>query len=1363
MIKFLGSKLLIECSYIADKLYFNCMNNSIEINYIDGAYIFDFNENEKYIFEHIYFQKEKLKCTISEDIEGKRLLNITDDLYTIESDNGKYIVVIFKGNDNVSHIHIDFSENYKRKLLEISDKTLEQLDNTKVIASSIKYSNDKYNMSLVCENKDGEKVNINKFISDFTNEEVPYRLQIVYDNCKQNTSHAYDIELDDFKYDYISNIDEVCKYVDEIAMEESAEKESVTAESTTEETITEETTTETNTVNESSIEENVKVDESITEESTIEEITIEKGTTYDLYLSVVMYQREKRIRITSPNIDNELAAEQVSISSTGLNNYKVSMYYDSDNGISFNIDTLKLKASVEDIKLEAKQIILTTSIHFDSENQPLLLNDLIDDVSLVVLKRTSSLNITLRDYKIVDNNIIMYINNERMIDGLTLGLWDLFVDLKIKSVGNLVRIKNYTDVPNKKETLIFPYLYNSKVNRSIKPYYTLDDELSFEVNEKLSINRVNHLKLENGKIEIRGAMKLFQGMDISTLSKDISLFFIAENLDRTEIKAKFIIINNQNNLCNFKIITDNIDNWDTDEFKNSIYTKKIAVTLEIDHQLYNLGVNVDYSKIIIEKIDSDIRNKNYKLKSKLLYKIMCRLLPIKKNLVMFQSFGGRSYSGNPKYVYEYAKDNHKKLKFVWALRNQFEHVPGPVIKVKLESLKYYYYLARAEYIVSNLNMQNGVRKRKGAKFIQTWHGTPLKRISFDVNKNSPAYDAKFLRGFAKRVRKWDYLLAQNTFSKEAFRSAFRYKGHIDVIGHPLNDILVKNDSEKINEIKTNLKIDKNKKVILYAPTWRDNSRYILDLDIEKLYEKLHDEYVLLIKTHYFVNTSLEVNKFDGFVYDVSKYEDIQELSLISDVLITDYSSVMFDFAATKKPMVFYCHDLEYYKGKLRGFYFDFEEEAPGPIVKTSEEIADVIANIEEIHLSYKDKYNKFHERFAYLEDGTSSKRACASIFNLGKKKKKIYFLSFNVFGMGGTGRTVINTAESLIEHGYDVELISVLGDKNDQYFDINEDIKVSLLVDKSKKKTRLERVLNARPSILIDKDDEFYSSFSLLTDFKIVKKLIKLRKAILVSTRPGFNIMLTKYFKLRRFKVIGQEHLNFNIHPKNLQKQIKKYYKKLDLLMTLTEADTVGYIKEVPECKNKIVKVPNAVPTLEHSEIVEKKKQIIAAGRLVPQKGFDLLIKTAPKIIEKHPDWVIKIFGKGRDHEYLRDLIIENGVEKNVFLMGPSKKIEKEMQESEIYVLSSRYEGFGMVIVEAMDVRLPVVSFDCPEGPREIITNEKDGILVETENLDELANQINRLIEDRELRESLAVNAKQSVVRFSPANITTIWIENLDI
>ena len=1039
------------------------------------------------------------------------------------------------------------------------------------------------------------------------------------------------------------------------------------------------------------------------------------------------------------------------------------MYYEEDLGLTFNVkkSILEFKADVISLDVKKDKNILTLKLMSNYGNP--FKNKLIEDINLEIRKRSSSLNKNVFHYRLCDEDkaIISIEIDNNILEDISLGIWDLF--LNITSEGNKieVRIRNYDEViENKKDTLLFKYIYINNKNKYIIPYYTLDDHLSLEAKEKISVKKVHYLKVENKRINIK--------LEVSHIGKEeinkdtnLSLYMLGFDLSKTNINAEFKIKNINDSCYLLDITSDIIENADSNEFKNSLYTNKIYIDIELGKNVYPLSLTLDYSKIFIEEIDEKIQNKKYKIRNKILYKLMRQFLPIKKNLVVLQSFGGRSYSGNPKYLYEYAEKNYKELEFVWALRNQFEEIKGRAKKVKIESLKYYYYLARAEYIVSNLNMQNSVRKRKGSKFIQTWHGTPLKKISFDVDRKSPSYDAKFLRGFKKRVSKWDILLSQSKYSTEKFRSAFRYEGKIAETGHPINDILVDNNPNKIKEIKEKLNINTNKKIILYAPTWRDNSKYVLDIDIDKMYKELKDDYILLIKTHYFVNTALDTGSFQGFVYDVSKYEDIQELALISDMLITDYSSVMFDYASTNKPMIFYCHDLEYYKGKLRGFYVDFEEEAPGEITKTTEELVEAIKNIDKSNIKYKEKYKEFYNKYAYLEDGKSSKRAAINIFKQ-NRKRKVYFLSFNIFGMGGTGRTVINTATSLIQSGYDVEIISVFGDRNDQYFEIDESIKVSLLLDKKKKKTRIQRILHSMPSILINKDDEFYKDFSLLTDIRIVKKLLRLRNGVLVSTRPGFNVMLGKYFKIRLFKVIGQEHLNYNIHTKYLQKQIKKYYKKLDLIMTLTDADTEEYIREIPAIKNKLVKVPNAIPSLEEVEGVERKNQIIAAGRLVPQKGFDLLIKAAPKVIEKHPDWVIKIFGKGRELQYLKELIIKNGVEKNVLLMGPTKTIEKEMAESKIYVLSSRYEGFGMVIIEAMKMQVPVVSFDCPEGPGEIITNNEDGLLIENGNIDKLAEAMNKLIEDESLRERLVHNANRNVREYNVENISSLWIENLN-
>lgn len=1332
-------------------VYIKANDMIFELILEENNYLFEIKRYESEIHNVLCFDKDIIQC---EFYCGEEILkNIVDGVKTVECEDNKYRFIIFNDIEGITRLNIQFTDRYKNELEKKSKNIIEKLEDidVRVLNSSIIDNN--YHMDFSILDKNGEIINIKNLLKEEDCEENICNIELLYTSRKDN----FKLESIEFSIkDYKSILETLKKDESSVRLNKITRankekfnliniKEYIEAPYNYKNHISKEDTTYSYITN-------------------IEELhnkDIVNGI-YDVYIKISLYKIEKRVRVKCPNTEQNLILKENIINKKDNDIYNMEVYYEEDLGLTFNIEksVLKFQADVVDLEVENGKNILTLKVMSNYGNP--FKNKLIDDINLEIRKRSSSLNEKIINYRLIDEEeatISIEINNSILKD-LSLGIWDLFLNIISKGDKIEARVRNYDEIENKKDILLFRYIYINNKNKYVIPYYTLDDHLSLEIKEKISVKKVHYLKLENKRINIKLEVSHVGKEEISE-DTNLNLYMLGFDLSKTNINAEFKIKNINDSCYLLDITTDVIENADSNEFKNNLYTNKIYIDIELGKNIYPLSLTLDYSKIFIEEIDEKIQNKKYKIRNKILYKLMRQFLPIKKNLVVLQSFGGRSYSGNPKYLYEYAEKNYKDLDFVWALRNQFEEIKGRAKKVKIESLKYYYYLARAEYIVSNLNMQNSVRKRKGSKFIQTWHGTPLKKISFDVDKKSPSYDAKFLRGFQKRVSKWDILLSQSKYATEKFRSAFRYEGKIAETGHPINDILVENNPNKIKEIKEKLNINTDKKIILYAPTWRDNSKYVLDIDIDKMYKELKDDYILLIKTHYFVNTALDTGSFKGFVYDVSKYEDIQELALISDMLITDYSSVMFDYASTNKPMIFYCHDLEYYKGKLRGFYVDFEEEAPGEITKTTEELVEAIKNIDEANVKYKEKYKEFYNKYAYLEDGKSSKRAAVNVFKQ-KKKRKIYFLSFNIFGMGGTGRTVINTATSLIQSGYDVEIISVFGDRSDQYFEIDEAIKVSLLLDKKKKKTRIQRILHSMPSILINKDDEFYKDFSLLTDIRILKKLLRLRNGILVSTRPGFNVMLGKYFKIRLFKVIGQEHLNYNIHTKYLQKQIKKYYKKLDLIMTLTDADTEEYIREIPSIKNKLIKVPNAIPNLEEIQGIERKNQIIAAGRLVPQKGFDLLIKAAPKVIEKHPDWVIKIFGKGRELQYLKELIIKNGVEKNVLLMGPTKTIEKEMAESKIYVLSSRYEGFGMVIIEAMKMQVPVVSFDCPEGPGEIITNNEDGLLVENGDINKLAEAMNKLIEDESLRERLVHNANRNVREYNIENITSLWIESLD-
>lgn len=229
------------------------------------------------------------------------------------------------------------------------------------------------------------------------------------------------------------------------------------------------------------------------------------------------------------------------------------------------------------------------------------------------------------------------------------------------------------------------------------------------------------------------------------------------------------------------------------------------------------------------------------------------------------------------------------------------------------------------------------------------------------------------------------MISPNRYSTEIFARAFQFDKQMIESGYPRNDYLINsNHSKKIEQIKKKIDLPKDKKVILYAPTWRDNQfyqrgkyKFELQMDLKRLQEKLGSKYIIVLRLHYLIAENLDLTDYDGFVYDLSHYEDIRELYLIADMLITDYSSVFFDYANLKRPMLFFVYDIEDYRDHLRGFYFDFELKAPGPLVKNTEEIIHSIEEIEDGNFHFDES---FYNQYCYLEDGHASKRVVERIF-----------------------------------------------------------------------------------------------------------------------------------------------------------------------------------------------------------------------------------------------------------------------------------------------------------------------------------------------------------------------------------------------
>ena len=395
-------------------------------------------------------------------------------------------------------------------------------------------------------------------------------------------------------------------------------------------------------------------------------------------------------------------------------------------------------------------------------------------------------------------------------------------------------------------------------------------------------------------------------------------------------------------------------------------------------------------RLIARKVYSSVKSVNYKR--------IAKTTPIDPKLIMFEVFMGRQYSCNPKAIYEYITRDSRfdDYRLVWAFRDVEKAKKIPELSraeiVKMKSKEYFKTCAEAAFIITNSNLDNRISKQPGQTFIQTWHGTPLKKLRCDIeaesgNANNSLEEIKY-RNDVDMIR-YDYFISPSEFCTEKFTSAFNLKelGKEKIIietGYPRNDILINYKPERINEIKYKYGIDPDKKIILYAPTFRDNrhdgSGYVYDthLDFDKLRYELGQDYIILFRAHYFVANQFNFEKYNGFVYDMSRLDDINELYLISDLLITDYSSVFFDYANLERPILFYMYDLEEYANEIRGFYFDLNI-LPGPIVKDEDNLILEIKRLE--NWEKDEKYNSFNKRFNYLYDGRASRRVSEYIIS----------------------------------------------------------------------------------------------------------------------------------------------------------------------------------------------------------------------------------------------------------------------------------------------------------------------------------------------------------------------------------------------
>lgn len=361
-----------------------------------------------------------------------------------------------------------------------------------------------------------------------------------------------------------------------------------------------------------------------------------------------------------------------------------------------------------------------------------------------------------------------------------------------------------------------------------------------------------------------------------------------------------------------------------------------------------------------------------------IYKLFTKL-PVNEKKVFFESFLGQSYSDNPKALYEQMIEL-SDYKFIWST-NKKQDIIGNAKQVKRLRVAYFYHLATSKYLVTNSRMPKGYTKREEQVYIQTWHGTPLKRLGHDIKKYTmPKTDKEsYLKDFDADVNKWDYLISPNSHSTKHLQSAFKFNGKIIEEGYPRNDYLLNYSEYDIRIIRNRYQLQENDKVLLYTPTYRDNkydenSKYTqqMKLDLDLLQKKC-PEWKIIVRTHYLVCNNLDLAKNKNIIIpDIDT--DVNELMVIADCLLTDYSSIMFDYSILKRPMIFYAYDLKEYQNSTRGFYVDYHKLIPGENIKDTKRLVRILNTLPAYQMKYNKKLTEFKEYYCEYEDGNVANR-----------------------------------------------------------------------------------------------------------------------------------------------------------------------------------------------------------------------------------------------------------------------------------------------------------------------------------------------------------------------------------------------------
>jgi len=414
----------------------------------------------------------------------------------------------------------------------------------------------------------------------------------------------------------------------------------------------------------------------------------------------------------------------------------------------------------------------------------------------------------------------------------------------------------------------------------------------------------------------------------------------------------------------------------------------LPVETVVDHKPFRLGMAPEGNAILFVQRDLEPDERGMRQQRRLRTTAYAggREAPLRE-AVVYTSFGGRQYSDNPRAIHEELVRRGLPLEHLWVVSDGMCRVPETATVVRAYSREHYEAMARSRFVVANDHFPDWFERRPDQVGLQTWHGTPLKQLGFDVSNLRNAV-RRFERRWDRHVINWQYVLSPNHFTTPILRRAYAIEGEMLETGYPRNDVLAGAERDARGaEVRARLGVAADRRVVLYAPTFRDDvrdlrGRFRLEqaLDVERLRAAVGDDTVILYRKHHYCIDPAPATA-DGFVRDVSAYPDATELMLAADVLVTDYSSMMFDFANTGRPMLFFTYDLDAYRDEIRGFYFDFAARAPGPLLRTTDELAAALVDLDGVVAEHAERYREFAAEFCELDDGHAAARVVDRLFS----------------------------------------------------------------------------------------------------------------------------------------------------------------------------------------------------------------------------------------------------------------------------------------------------------------------------------------------------------------------------------------------